>query len=119
MLPNNVQVFSAIPANADANSTALWAEKIVRCSVQAVSTASNTGTIQLQGSNDQAIGKPPGQYQPTNWSDIGSAVTLAGTTPVLITEIECSYEYLRVVYADASGGTATGTVSARLKSMGL
>jgi len=119
MLPNNVPAFSAIPANASANSKALWADKIVRCSVQALASAANTGTIQLQGSNDQATGANPWQFQPTNWSDIGSALTLSGTTPVLLTEVECSYEYLRIVYTDASGGTATGTVSARVKSMGL
>lgn len=119
MLPNNVAPLNAVPANASINSGALWADKMLRISVQAVATAANTGSVQVQVSNDKATGANPWAYSPTNWNDLGSALTLSGTTPVLLQETEVSYEYIRLVYTDASGGTATGTVTARLVSKGL
>jgi hypothetical protein len=119
MLPNNVAPFSAIPANASKNSAFLWADKMLRVSVQAVATAANVGSIQMQFSNDAITGSQGAQVAPTNWTNLGSPVTLSGTTPVAIPYMEVSYEYLRLVYTDASSGTATGTVTARLVSKGL
>lgn len=118
MRPANIAPLNAIPGNASKNSVAIWSDFMIRCTVQAEASAANVGSVQLQGSNDFANGNG-NVFAPTNWSAIGSALTLSGTTPVLGPIVETSYEYLRLVYTDASGGTASGTVTARIKSMGL
>ena|ERR1700745_2470516 len=118
MRPLNIAPLNAVPANANKSSGPVWSDFMIRLTIQAVATAANTGTVQLQGSNDLPNG-PGVNFIPTNWDNIGSALTLSGTTPVLGPVVECSYEYLRLVYTDASGGTATGTVSARIKALGM
>lgn len=80
--------------------------------------------MQLQGSNDKAVGAPPNQFVPTNWYNIGTTLTVAGAaTQVIPTAAPCYYEacaqYFRLVYTDTSGGTATGTLQARMESKGL
>lgn len=118
--PANNPIIPATAANQNVNSQILWARDIVRISVQAVVTGSTAdGTLQLQFSNDQATGAKPEQFTPTNWSNLGSAVTVAAAGVFAIDETECSYEYLRLVWTDTSSGANNGNVSARSKSMGL
>lgn len=119
MNPNNNVVIPVTLANTNINSSVQWSDKIVRASFQIVATGDAAGSLQLQVSNDQAVGKPAYQYVPTNWSNLGSAVVIAGGTIYLIAETEMSYEYLRLVYTDSSSGASTGTVAARMKSMAL
>lgn len=89
-------------------------------SFQFSSTGTAAGTLQLQVSNDQA---PSGQalgFTPTNWSNVGTAVTVtAGPAVFLIPATELAYEYVRAVYTDSTSGTATGTVSVRAKGINL
>lgn len=119
MRPNNSLIIPSQVANLSINSTPVWADCIVRASVQAVVTGTVNGAIQLQVSNEQAFGAPANQFVPTNWSDLGSSIPLTSAGSYSIPLFESSYEYLRVVYADASSGSATGTVAVRIKSMGL
>jgi hypothetical protein len=127
MIPNNnplnfgtyaVPVLS-FTASANTNSIAQWATSIIRASFQFVVVGTVNGSFQLQVSNDKASGVPPNQFQPSNWSNVGSSVALTSAGPYLIPETEMSYEYLRVVYTDASGATATGTITGRMASKGL
>lgn len=119
MRPVNCQILSAA-ANADQNSNPQWAQDIVRASFQAVVTGSTaSGTLQLQFSNDQAVGVAPNKFVPTNWSNLGSSVSVAASGVYSISEVECSYEYLRLVWTDSSSGTNNGTVTARMKAQAL
>lgn len=119
MRPNNFAILPAAAANATQTSLCAWAYDIVRASFQLVATGTAAGTIQVQISNDQAVGAPAGQYAPTNWSDLGTTVAVAGAGVYTVPAVECAYEYIRVVYTDTSSGSATGTVAVRMKSMGL
>lgn len=115
------------PASANINSIPQWTDQIVRASFQAVVTGStSTGTLQLQVSDDKAVGLPANQFVPTNWTNLGSSVAVAaagifwvpaisGTTGY----VECSYEYMRVVWTDGSSGANNGSVICRMKSMAL
>lgn len=119
MRPNNNPILTAVAANSNQSSQAQWAWDMVRASFQLVATGTAAGTIQIQASNDKSVGLPPNQFQPTNWSNIGSSVTVSGAGAYIVPELELSYEYVRLVYTDTSGGSATGTLSARIKSMAL
>lgn len=110
------------------NSVTVWAWDIVRCSVQIyVSSGSSVGSVQLQASNQKAVGLPPNQFIPTLWNNIGSGssnqaisfCTTATSNVFMLQSIETSYEYLRVVYTDNSGGTAKGLIQANLKAFGV
>ncbi len=105
--------------NANLNSVAQWATDIVRASFEVVATGNAAGSIQVRVSNDQAVGLPANQFQPTNWNLIGSAVTVSGAGVYLIPLFESSYEYLELLYTDSSGGTSTGRISGRIKAMSL
>jgi hypothetical protein len=120
MRPNNNIVFTNVAANANRNSLAQWATDIIRTSFQiVVTTGTATGTMKVQASNEKAFGLPANQFQPTDWSDLGAMVVLNGIGSYLIPSLECSYEYLRLVYTDSSGGTATGLISCRMASKAL
>lgn len=119
MRPNNNPVLTNVSASGTISSNAQWSDMIIRFSFQAVVTGSASGTIIAQASNDFFVGAPPNQFKPTNWSNIGSSVTVTNTGVYIIPEIESSYEYIRLTYTDTSGGTATGSISARMKSCAL
>ena len=107
------------PANTNQASLALWTDFMVRVTFQIVGTGTTNGSIQIQGSDDQSVGLPANQFQPTNWNNVGASVAVVGTTPSITPEIETCYEYMRLVFTDASGGAATGTISARAKGIAL
>lgn len=111
---------TSVTANANFNSLAIWATAILRISFQAVVTGGTaTGNLQMQVSNDKPKGVPPGQFQPTNWSNLGSTVAVSGAGTYLIPYVETSYQYIRIQYIDGSSGTGTGTLAITLESKGL
>ncbi len=120
MRPNNVLVMNALATSASRNSSAIWSEFLVRASFQAVVTGSSSaGTLQMQGSNDYPGEKQGTLFTPTNWSNVGSAVTVSAPGVFLIPSTECSYEYIRVTYTDTSSGSGNGVISIRMKSIGM
>lgn len=122
MKPSNSIIMSALANNTNQTSQIVWAFDIVRFSIQAVVTGTPTGTLQVWVSNDKAVGFPANQFVPTNWVELGSDVSVAAAGVFMVpssTELEASYEYIKLVYTDGSGGAATGTISANLKAMAL
>lgn len=107
MRANNNILLNAVSPASNQVSVAQWSDNIVRASFQLVATGTAAGTIQIQGSNDQAVGAPANQFQPTNWSNVGSAVTVTGIGAYLVPEIEMSYEYLRLSYVSTATGAMT------------
>lgn len=127
MRPVTTTIMNALPVNAT-QSAVVYATDIVRFSVQAVVTGTPTGTLQLQFSNDKPVGKTPSTFIPTHWTNLGASVAVgaAGTFAVpaaasapWFNAVESSYAYLQLVYADTSGGTATGTVTANMEVKSL
>lgn len=125
MRPSNSLIASnGLSGTASFVSSVVWGWDIVRFSVQVtVSSGSMVGTFQMQGSNDQAQGLPPNQFQPTNWNNIGTSSVVASSSATalsfLIIATESSYEYLRLRYVDGSAGASLGLWNARLKAMAL
>lgn len=91
--------------NASVNGPAIPAEFLVRGSLQGTfAGTSPSGTLKLQGSNDQPGGGNPAVFQPTNFSDIASAtvtVSAAGTFATPVTEL--AYRWVRAVWTYTSG----------------
>lgn len=126
MRPSNSLIVNGVSNSASFNSSVIWSNDIVRASYQVVvSSGSCVGSFRVQGSNDLATGLPPNQFNPTNWNNIGSSsiiscsVTATAQTSFLVPAFDTGYEYMRVSYVDASGGSANGLVSIRIKAMGL
>lgn len=109
------------------NSVNVWAWDIVRCSTQIyISSGSAVGSVQLQGSNQRALGAPANQFIPTLWNNIGSgsglssiSVTGSAGSVFMLQSMETSYEYLRCVYTNSSGSLAVGVIQANMKAFGV
>lgn len=112
MRVNNQTVVTAQPLNVTSNSPFVPLKSIIMYSIAAIITGTPNGTIKLQASNDpETNDTQPSTLTPTNWADIANSsftVTTAGETMWNVTDV--GYNYVRVVYTDASGGTATATM---------
>lgn len=96
-------------------------KSIVLYSIAAIITGTPNGTLKLQASNDpETNDTQPSTNVPTNWADIANSsftVTTAGETMWNIQDV--GYNYVRVVYTDASGGTSTATMSIVYNGKGI
>jgi hypothetical protein len=121
MLQSNEIVLGPVTANATMAGNVQWVDKMLRVGVVAVVGAGTVnGSMQLQCSNDKAIGARPDRFQPTNWVNVGSSVAIAtASSNYLIPYTELSYEYIRVLYTDASGGAATSSIQINVALKGL
>lgn len=68
------------------------------------------GIVKVQGSNDTPTSTP---FIPTNWNDIPNATSTvaAGMCPAIILAA-MNFQYVRVVYTRASGGSSTVSITA-------
>lgn len=101
-----------IPLNADYFSPFVPLKTIVLYSIAAILTGNPTGTIKLQASNDFETDTTIPLPDPINWVDITNSpfpITDEGETLWNVRDI--GYNYVRLVYLDASGGTSTATMS--------
>ncbi len=125
MRPNNSLVVNNLSVGtASFVSSAFWIQDVVRGSFQVtLSSGSFNGAFVIQASNDQAIGKFPNQFEPTNWNTLNSVTVVASTTAAgqsfIIQSTELCYEYGRVLFTAANGGAAQGTVNVRMKILGI
>lgn len=123
----NRQILTAQPLNVNSNSPYSQLRNIYIYCISAIYTGSATGNIKLQASNDpetndtqvntpygpgQSPTNPPAKG-PVNWVDIAnSTFTISpGVTETLWNVNAVGYNYVRVVYTDASGGTSTATMN--------
>ena len=90
--------------------------------IQVVFTGTPTGTFKLQCSNDPA---PPQSFnntvtnvRPVNWTDISTSpqtVSSAGSGNWNVYNI--GYNWVRLVYTDASGGTSTAVLTSAVSNV--
>lgn len=88
--------------------------------VQAVYTGTPTGTLKLQVSADafKYAGNPQPQA-PTNWDDVpDSFFTIDSAGIYVVNVIGAFYNFVRLVYTDASGGTSTAKLTAVINVKG-
>jgi len=119
MRVNNRQIATNVPLNANYNSPYQPLKSIFMYTIAAIITGTPSGTLKIQASNDpetndtqtNSTGLPPA-VGPVNWVDIADssfAVATSGETMWNVRYI--GYNYVRVVYTDASGGTSTATMN--------
>ncbi len=105
---------SAALASASTTSAAVDMNQIIKMSAQVVAgSGTATGSLQLQVSNDQV----PVDYQFskavfTNWSNLGSPVTVSAAGATLIAQQDMCYRALRAVYTDTFANISTITAVA-------
>ena len=125
----NQQVATNVPLNANYNSPYTPLRNIYTYSITAIITGTPSGTIQIQASNDpetndtqyNTVSNPqrPPTVAPTHWVTITNspfAVTTAGETFWNVNY--AGYNFVRVQYIDASGGTSTATMSIMFNGKG-
>lgn len=107
--------------NTNINSQALELLNMFGYSIQAKITGTPNGELKLQGSDDKFLFASPVQPEQVNtWNDIhGSNVTVttAGTTTWNATD--SFYNFVRLVYTDASSGSSTALLTATFNGKGV
>jgi len=118
MRPSNILALNAVAVSGTTAyaSAAIECQQLLALSAQCVSTSTATGVLKFQFSNDPKTNLATNNV-PTNWIDIPSAtVNVTAASTVGIPKTEICYEWVRVVYTNA---TNSGTVTVRLKFLGL
>lgn len=114
MIYINQPMLNGINAASSANSDPIDASQLLQASAQVVCSATASGTIKFQCSND--YGNSLSNTVPSNWSDIsGATVTCAGGTVYLIPKFDICYKWIRISYV----GSGTGTVTVSIKVHGV
>jgi len=113
----NFKPLDSITSNSSVNSNAIDMSQIVKMSAQVVAGAGTVGgTLQLQVSNDYAPNNLFSDGIFTNWSNLGSAVTVTTAGSTLIAQQDMCYRALRAVWTDTAAGTQTVLVHADVPS---
>lgn len=107
--------------NATLNSAPMQLQNMYGFAIQLVYTGTigtGGGTFKLQGSADSVYATPNNSLSaqtPTNWSDIANSSTAilagGGGGNVMYNVFDAMYNFVRVVYTDASGGTSTAILT--------
>lgn len=116
----NEQILTASPMNVNIASAAIDVRFNFGYALQAVYTGSTiSGTLKLQGSCDPATGYSP-IGGPTNWTDISnSSVVISAAGSQLYNVTDVMYNWVRLVYTDASSGTSDGVLTAIINVKGI
>ena len=106
---------STTTMNTTITSPACQLYNIYGYAIQIVWTGTPTGTLKLQVSSDPVPQGPPNvipPFEPTHWSDLTDspfAITAAGDYMWNVYDV--MYNWVRLVYTDASGGTSTASIT--------
>ena len=116
----NIPMVTNALMNTTIRSPAIPLPNIYGYAVQAVYTGTPTGTLTLECSADAFKYANDAQPQvPVNWDTITDSpftVTSAGIYVWNVTG--CFYNFVRLVYTDASGGTSTARLTAVINVKG-
>ncbi len=109
----NQKIANDVALNANSNGVAVELKNVFMYAITATITGTPTGTLKLQASSDPLTDTtiPLTNSQPTNWVDITDSsftVTSAGNSMWNVRDV--AYNWVRVVYTDASGGASTATM---------
>jgi hypothetical protein len=130
----NRQVATAVPLNANYNSPYVQLRNIYTYTMSAIITGTPTGTIQIQASNDPETndtqtnvvygsGAPPTNppsVAPVNWVTITNSPFVVSSAGEEMWNVNyAGYNYVRVQYIDASGGTSTATMKIVFNGKGV
>lgn len=106
----NIKPIDAVTGNTTITSSAVDASYMFKVSgVVKSSHSSASGSMQFQVSND-----PPTSTLPTNFVNLGSSVSISGSGQFIMPQQDMAYRWIRGVYTDNSGATATATITLAL-----
>jgi hypothetical protein len=112
----NIPLATDVTLNTNINSANMQLLQIYGYCIQAVITGTPNGTFKLQASCDPFNN----QGLVTNWTDITSSSYTATTAGSYMWNVSDSmYNWVRLVFTDASGGTSTATLKAVLNAKGV
>lgn len=115
----NFKALDAVTSEENHESDVIDTSQVFRISAQIVASAGTvTGEVQLQVSNDPILVGYEMLAEPTNWSDLGSPVTLSGEGTYVIASQDICYRALRVVFTSASGSD-TSLVTVNLMGLAI
>lgn len=117
----NKQLLSSVLMNTTINSDAIPLPNEYGYAIQATYTATPTGILKLQASNDAFKYANDAQPQvPTNWTDIdNSSLAISASGNMMWNVTGSFYTFVRLVYTDSSGGTSTARLSAIINVKGV
>lgn len=97
--------------NTNFNSIPLELANMFGYSIQIEWSGTANGAFKLQGSTDSSLSQNHQGTWPVNWTDIddSSSTVTTGSTGYNVTDV--MYNWVRVVYTDASGGTSTAVLT--------
>lgn len=102
----NLPLINSVLGNATIKSASLDTSFMFKLSgVVRATHASANGTMQLQASN--VTGAPT----ESDWVNLGSPATISGAGNTIIAQQDLSYRWIRAVYTDSSGGSATALIT--------
>lgn len=107
---------NSVVANATITSLPIDLSQMFKLSAQVVvGTGTATGSLQLQVSNDHSTGAQLFNNQTfTNWSNLGSPVSITGAGVTLVAQQDVCYKALRAVYTDSSSGAGSATITVNI-----
>ena len=110
-----------IPANtvmnANRTSQAIQLQNNITYAIQIVFTGTPNGSFKLQAGADPVFnavssGNYTGINLPTHWTDVAdSTFVVSAAGDVMWNVAEIGYNWVRVVFTDASGGLSTAVIS--------
>lgn len=117
----NKALFTNTVMNTNLNSVAIPLPDIYGYSIQASYTGTPTGTFKLQASSDAFKYVNDAQPQvPVHWTDIAnSSIAISASGDYMWNVTGSFYNFVRLVYTDASGGTSTAVLNATINNKGV
>lgn len=100
MLTNSKQILTAGDMSGDLTSVSYDLQEKSLAAMQAVYTGAPTGSLQIQGSNDNV-----------NWSSVGSPVAISAAGNTLVNLGLVGFQFMRAFY-DFTSGTGALTLIA-------
>lgn len=121
MKTSNIALMTNVLMNTNLVSTAVEIQDIYGYAIQAVFTATPTGTFKLQASADPfkyVVGTQP--QAPTNWVDVQDSSFAVTSSGVYIWNFNGAfYSFVRLVYTDTSGGSSTARLTVTMNVKGV
>jgi hypothetical protein len=116
----NKKIVDNAAMSADIESVAYNVQQLLGYAIQAVFIGTPTGTLKLQASCDPATAITPGGSPVSDWTDIADsshAISIEGDFMWNVSDV--MYNWVRLVYTDASGGTSDGVLNVIINAKGF
>lgn len=97
--------------NTSFNGIALELTNMFGYSIQIEWSGTATGAFKLQGSSDSSLTQNHQGTWPINWTDIDDSSTVVTTSSLGYNVTDVMYNWVRLVYTDASGGTSAAILT--------